>query len=59
MGTDASYARGEGVPDDVLLLLRQLLLDIALEAAQQEGPQHAVQPLHYALQGMHTRQGPI
>lgn len=59
MGTGASYASGEGVPNDVLLLLRQLLLDIALEAAQQEGPKHAVQPLHNALQGMHARQGQI
>ena len=33
----------------MLNLLGQLLLHVTFEAAQQEGPQHAVQPLNNAL----------
>lgn len=47
---DKFYRELQCVPDDVLFLLRQLLLNITLQAPQQKRPQDAMQPLHDALE---------
>ena len=44
-----ALALGQAALDDVLVLAGQLLLHIPLQPPQQEGPQHAVQPLHKSL----------
>ena len=43
------YRELQCVPDDMLFLLRQLLLHITLQAPQQKWPQDAMQPLHDTL----------
>lgn len=45
-----ALALAQAAADDVLMLPWQALLNIALQASKQKGPQHAVQPLHQRLQ---------
>lgn len=43
-------ALGEAAADDMLMLLRQLFLDFALQTSQQERAQHTVQAVNQLLQ---------